>query len=82
VEWNDLVSDYEHSRECIGSIIPSFTNQQPGGFHLRNAVANRDWCTSTRRANFISNALLRLSAQPDHLRLMTLRSHIQYITTI
>jgi hypothetical protein len=33
-------------------------------------------------ANFIYNALLRFFAQPDHLRLMTLRSHIQYITTI
>jgi len=87
VDWNYLVSDYDHIRECIESVIPGFTDfnkriQQPGGFHLPNAAANREWRTSTGRANFISNVLPRLSVQPGHLRLMTLRSHNQYNTTI
>jgi molybdopterin-dependent oxidoreductase alpha subunit len=87
VDWNYLVSDYDHIRECIESVIPGFTDynkriQQPGGFHLPNPPANREWRTSTGRANFISNALPRLSVQPGHLRLMTLRSHNQYNTTI
>jgi anaerobic selenocysteine-containing dehydrogenase len=87
VDWNALVADYDRIRDRIEAVIPGFTDynkriQQPGGFHLRNAAANREWRTSTGRANFISNALPRLSVEPGRLRLMTLRSHNQYNTTI
>lgn len=87
VDWDALVADYDQIRERIGAVIPGFDNynakiRQPGGFLLRNAAAHREWNTATGRANFVVNPLPDLTVAPGHLRLMTLRSHNQYNTTI
>lgn len=87
VDWDALVADYDRIRDRIEAVIPGFENfneriREPGGFQLPNPPARRQWLTSTGRANFIANDLPLLSVQPGRLRLMTLRSHNQYNTTI
>ena len=87
VDWEALVADYDRIRERIEAVIPGFAGynekiRQPGGFQLRNPAAHREWNTATGRANFIANELPDVSLQPGRLRLMTLRSHNQYNTTI
>lgn len=87
VDWDALVADYDRIRERIEAVIPGFAGynrkiRRPGGFQLRNPAAHREWKTATGRANFIANELPDVSLQPGRLRLMTLRSHNQYNTTI
>jgi len=87
VDWDALVADYERIRERIEAVIPEFNDynakiRRPGGFQLRNPAAQREWKTATGRANFSINPLPDLTVAPGRLRLMTLRSHNQYNTTI
>ena len=87
VDWEALVADYDRIRERIEAVIPGFEDynariRQPGGFQLRNPAAHREWKTANGRANFVVNPLPDLTVAPGRLRLMTLRSHNQYNTTI
>ena len=87
VDWDALVADYDRIRERIAAVIPGFDGynakiRQPGGFRLRNAATHREWKTATGRANFSINPLPDLTVAPGRLRLMTLRSHNQYNTTV
>ncbi|NBT24851.1 CbbBc protein, partial [bacterium] len=87
VDWDSLVADYDRIRERIEAVIPEFEGynekiRRPGGFPLRNPAAHREWNTSTGKAQFILNQLPDLSLAPGRLRLMTLRSHNQYNTTV
>lgn len=87
VDWDALVADYDRIRDHIETVVPGFEGynekiRQPGGFRLRNPAAHREWKTSTGRANFIMNELPDLSLEPGRLRLMTVRSHNQFNTTI
>ena len=87
VDWDTLVADYDRIRERIEAVIPEFNDynakiRRPGGFQLRNPAAHREWKTATGRANFSINPLPDLTVAPGRLRLMTLRSHNQYNTTI
>lgn len=87
VDWDALVADYDRIRERIEAVIPEFNDynakiRRPGGFQLRNPAAHREWKTATGRANFSINPLPDLTVAPGRLRLMTLRSHNQYNTTI
>jgi molybdopterin-dependent oxidoreductase alpha subunit len=84
IPWRDLVTDYKRIRDYIARVIPGFErfNERlatPGGFHLRNAAAEREWLTSTRRAQFKTMGFYP-TASP--LMLTTIRSHDQYNTTI
>ncbi|SDR75495.1 FdhF/YdeP family oxidoreductase [Pseudomonas oryzae] len=95
VDWLWLVEDYARIRRLIGETIPGFADfeqrlTRPGGFHLGNAAARRQWHTASGRAEFHSHALpddlvpeqvRRRGEQPD-LILQTLRSHDQYNTTL
>ena len=87
VDWDALVADYDRIRERIEAVVPEFNDynakiRRPGGFQLRNPAAHREWKTATGRANFSINPLPDLTVAPGRLRLMTLRSHNQYNTTI
>lgn len=87
VDWEALVADYDRIRERIEAVIPGFADynakiREPGGFQLRNPAAHRQWNTATGRANFVVNSLPDLTVAPGRLRLMTLRSHNQYNTTV
>ena len=87
IDWAGLVSDYNRIRDKIERVLPAFENfnerlKHPGGFYLGNAARERRWDTSTGKANFITAPLPILSMKPGQLRLMTIRSHDQYNTTI
>ncbi|CAM3781085.1 Protein YdeP [Pseudomonas reidholzensis] len=95
IDWAYAVADYSRIRSMIADVIPGFANfnqrlEEPGGFHLGNSAANREWRTSTGKARFMPSVLpeqlinaqvLARGDKPD-LILQTLRSHDQYNTTL
>ncbi len=95
VDWHWLVADYARIRELISQTIPGFEdfNQRlarPGGFYLGNSASQRQWNTTSGKANFKANALpddllhecVRASGQVPDLIMQSMRSHDQYNTTI
>lgn len=90
VDWDALAGDYALIRNGIEAIFPDFKGyndriKQPGGFQLPNTAAMRIWKTPTGKANFAIFSGLDeddVAADPDVLRLMSLRAHDQYNTTI
>jgi len=87
VDWDGLIANYANIRNKIEAVIPGFDDynkriQAPGGFHLRNSARLREWKTATDKARFISNELPAHNLEEGQLRLMTMRSHDQYNTTI
>ncbi|WP_115720601.1 FdhF/YdeP family oxidoreductase [Gallaecimonas mangrovi] len=95
IDWDYVIADYSRIRDLIADTIPGFTDfneklKNPGGFHLGNSAADRNWATDTGKANFMANilpkelvneAVLERGDKPD-LILQTLRSHDQYNTTL
>ncbi len=89
-DWDLLVSDYNLIRDKIEQVFPDFKDyneriRQPGGFQLPNSAQQRIWNTATGKANFVVFPGLQEDAETDDpsvFRLMTLRSHDQYNTTI
>jgi molybdopterin-dependent oxidoreductase alpha subunit len=91
IDWSYFVADYSRIRDKIEAVLPQlffdFNRRidQPGGFHLTNPPRQRVWNTPTGRANFLIFSGVEEDPQvshPDMLRLMTLRSHNQYNTTV
>ncbi len=87
VPWHQLASDYDQIRDLIGRIVPGFDdfNQRvriPGGFQLPNVARDRSFASIGGRARFSIATPPDLSLPPGRLRLMTVRSHDQYNTTI
>lgn len=87
IDWDLYCSNYDLIRNKIEEVMPEFKGynekiKQPRGFHLRNSAALREWNTKTGKARFISNELPVLDVLTNKLRLMTVRSHDQYNTTI
>ncbi len=86
-DWKALVSDYDLIRSKIAEVLPAFKDynqkiRKPGGFYLGNTAGERKWKTKTGKANFMTAPLPKLAVEPGKLRLMTIRSHDQYNTTI
>ncbi|WP_118185650.1 FdhF/YdeP family oxidoreductase [Paraburkholderia phosphatilytica] len=94
-DWLGMANDYAKVRDAIERSIDGFDNYnervaRPGGFHLRVASRERDWKTTTGKANFIvhqiehDTPIRRARAQHSErlMTLMTTRSHDQYNTTI
>ncbi|WP_336202089.1 FdhF/YdeP family oxidoreductase, partial [Pseudomonas guariconensis] len=95
IDWEWVIGDYARIRDLIADTIVGFQDfnarlQQPGGFHLGNAAAEREWNTATGKAQFtpselpvhlVNEAVLERGERPD-LILQTLRSHDQYNTTL
>ncbi len=84
VEW---AQDMDQVRERIERVVPGFENfnervREDGGFYLPNAVRDREFHTSTGRANFTVHELTSATAGEDEFLLMTLRSHDQFNTTV
>lgn len=90
VDWDALAGDYRLIRDKIEIVFPEFAGYntrvaQPGGFALPNAAAMRIWKTESGKANFLTFDHLEedfTTAEPDVLRLASMRSHDQYNTTI
>lgn len=90
VPWDKLVEDYDVIRDLIEKTIPGFDDynariRQPGGFRMPLPPTERLWPTATGKAMFSVFSGLhedQIAAEQDTLRLITLRSHDQYNTTI
>ncbi|MGY3266034.1 FdhF/YdeP family oxidoreductase [Lysobacter sp. HA35] len=86
VPWMELVSHYDRIRERISRVVPGFEDfnervRHPGGFHLHHPARDRVFPTATGRAGFFVHAL-QDDATVAPFKLMTVRSHDQYNTTI
>lgn len=90
VDWLALVKDYDRIRDLIERTVPGFDKYNerirlPGGFRLPLPPTERTWRTPSGKAMFSVFPGLRVSYDPladDALRLITIRSHDQYNTTI
>ncbi|HIE0905113.1 TPA: FdhF/YdeP family oxidoreductase [Serratia marcescens] len=90
VPWDELIEDYDVIRELIEKTIPGFDDynariRQPGGFRMPLPPTERQWPTATGKAMFSVFSGLHedeITTDKDTLRLITLRSHDQYNTTI
>jgi molybdopterin-dependent oxidoreductase alpha subunit len=87
IPWPAFADDYALVRDKIAEVLPAFADfnkriETPGGFYLGNAAAARRWTTEGGLARFTATPLPILHVPEGALRLMTIRSHDQYNTTI
>ncbi|TWU22435.1 putative formate dehydrogenase [Novipirellula galeiformis] len=85
--WQDWANDYDLIRDGIAAVIDGCENynekvRQPGGFYLPNAARERQFNTSTGKANFTINPIPPQTIQPGQFAMTTVRSHDQFNTTI
>ncbi len=87
IDWQGFEKDYDTIRESIANVVSGFERynakvKQKNGFNLYNSASKRDWKTTSGKAEFHSITLPSTEIQENHFRLMTIRSHDQYNTTI
>ncbi|ENA0608441.1 FdhF/YdeP family oxidoreductase [Enterobacter bugandensis] len=90
VSWMALVADYDLIRDLIEKTIPGFEDYNarirvPGGFRMPLPPTERIWPTPVGKALFSVFQGVDENARGDgenSLRMITLRSHDQYNTTI
>jgi molybdopterin-dependent oxidoreductase alpha subunit len=87
VDWQELVADYDRIRDRIAACVPGFDDinlavREGQSFRLPNPARERSFPTSTGKAQFTVHELPHLALPAGMLRLMTIRSHDQYNTTI
>lgn len=90
VNWLELADDYDRIRNLIERTIPGFDDYNrrirvPGGFRMPLPATERRWATPSGKAMFSVFPGVRERYEPwpdDVLRLVTIRSHDQYNTTI
>ena len=87
VPWRELAAEYDLVRDRIARVIPGFTDynarvRTPDGFQLPNSGRDGTFANVGGRARFTVSPLPDLSLPPGRLRMMTVRSHDQYNTTI
>jgi molybdopterin-dependent oxidoreductase alpha subunit len=93
--WRAYRDDYARIRDDIEKVFDDFYDYnarvaKPGGFHLKVASREREWMTSTGKAQFVPHKIeldtpIRRARARHGKRLMvmmTTRSHDQYNTTI
>jgi anaerobic selenocysteine-containing dehydrogenase len=86
IDWDGLAANYDRIRDHIANVLPEFEafNERvrtPNGFLLPNAGRDRTFRDSGR-ARFSISTPPDLALPPGRLRMMTIRSHDQYNTTI
>jgi molybdopterin-dependent oxidoreductase alpha subunit len=87
VPWRELAADYDKIRDKISQVVLGFTSfnervRDPNGFQLPNTARDGSFANVGGRARFTVSPLPDLSLPPGRLRMMTMRSHDQYNTTI
>jgi anaerobic selenocysteine-containing dehydrogenase len=87
IPWHELASDYDRIRDKISSVVPGFDRfnelvRTPNGFQLPNTGRDGTFGNIGGRARFTTSVLPDLGMLPGRLRMMTIRSHDQYNTTI
>jgi molybdopterin-dependent oxidoreductase alpha subunit len=85
--WRDLAANYDRIRDLVALVVPGFVDmnarvRSPDGFQLPNVGRDRTFATIGGRARFSIHAPPDLTLPPGRLRMMTIRSHDQYNTTI
>jgi molybdopterin-dependent oxidoreductase alpha subunit len=85
--WDQLAADYDRIRDRIEACVPGFADfnarvKTGPGFQLPNAARDRSFGALAGRARFTVSEIPDLSLPPGRLRMMTIRSHDQYNTTI
>jgi anaerobic selenocysteine-containing dehydrogenase len=90
VPWKELIADYDKIRTMIELTVPGFENfnariRHPGGFQLPVPPQQRQFMTPSGKAVFSVYGGVKEDADvlgEGILRLITMRSHDQYNTTI
>ena len=87
VSWCWYIENYDRIRDLIGQTIPGFENfnarvREPGGFHLYNGARERKFNTESGKAKFTINPVPDLTLPEGAYRMMTIRTHDQYNTTV
>jgi molybdopterin-dependent oxidoreductase alpha subunit len=87
VPWRELAVDYDKIRDKIARVVLGFSDfnarvRAPDGFQLPNTARDGSFANVAGRARFTVAPLPDLSLPPGRLRMMTMRSHDQYNTTI
>ncbi len=87
IPWAKYSSNYDFIREDIEKIIPGFDNfnsrvREPGGFYLPNGPREGKFTNPEEKALFTVNRLFFPDLMENELKMMTIRSHDQYNTTI
>ena len=87
VSWCWLIEDYDRIRDLIANTIPHFDSfnkrvRKPGGFPLYNGARERKFNTDDGKAKFTINPAPDLSLPDGTYRMMTMRTHDQYNTTV
>jgi len=89
--WMELIADYDKIRDLIEQTVPGFEDfnariRTPGGFRLPLPPTERQWRTPSGKAVFSVYGGVKEDADvlgaENVLRLITIRSHDQYNTTI
>jgi molybdopterin-dependent oxidoreductase alpha subunit len=87
VPWREYAADYDKIRDKIAEVVVGFERfneriREPDGFQLPNSARDGSFANVGGRARFTVSPLPDLSLPPGRLRMMTIRSHDQYNTTI
>lgn len=87
VPWRNLAGNYDRIRDCISRVVTGFEDFNgrisKGPFYLPNPPRDeRRFPTRDGKAHFTTHALPDLSLAPGHYRLMTIRTHDQFNTTV
>lgn len=87
VDWDKMISNYDHVRDAIEKVIPGFEQynervREPSGFYLPNGAREGKFNTPSGKAQFTVNKVPERQIAPEEYIMMTIRSHDQYNTTI
>ncbi|MCA9563576.1 MAG: FdhF/YdeP family oxidoreductase, partial [Myxococcales bacterium] len=86
-DWETFRNDYDTIRDAISLVVDGFEDfnlriRDPGWFVLPNAARQREFRTTSGKAEFSVHAIPARSIPEGHLLMMTIRSHDQYNTTV
>lgn len=86
IDWIGMSTNYDAIRDGIEAVVPGFDQYnrrvKEGNMVLPNGARDRVWNTTSGKAHFTVHPIPDLDLAPGRLRLMTIRSHDQYNTTI
>lgn len=87
VPWHEYAETYDRIRDKIAQVVLGFSDfntrvREPDGFQLPNTARDGSFSNVGGRARFTVSPLPELALPPGRLRMMTMRSHDQYNTTI
>jgi molybdopterin-dependent oxidoreductase alpha subunit len=85
--WKAWASNYDEIREIIEKVIPGFHDfntrlRKKGGFILPNTLRDQTFQTPNGKALFTINEIPDLSLPKGSFRMMTIRSHDQFNTSV